>query len=226
MKLKLLLVALLSGLFLPLFGQEDHNRKISWWVEADVNNSLHYSYAPPYLSSTNPNIPNRPVGAHSLSLFGGALSGGCSNKIRENFYFESGFQVLLHRNRTYLDVDSVQMYCDTAGVEIPYNINRMEIAAQLMFAGRFSINRLSFIFGTTIPVFISNQYKDTYFSGTHSFKSNQWIWDFSFPSLWLNLNVAYVFVPGFEIIGSYAWFTSNVFLYKRDFSLGVRYSFK
>ncbi|MGD9493874.1 MAG: hypothetical protein AB7V36_11040 [Bacteroidales bacterium] len=223
--MKWLLFVILSCLFLPLYGQSDTTMRNLWWLETAVNNSFKYSYSPPSWGSTNPNIVNWPVGVHSSSLFGGALSWGFSRQISSNFYVEYGVELLFHRRNSHCDMDSIRDYCDSTGVEVAYNVDANKVTSQVHIALCYSLNRFSFALGTNIPVFLSNSYVDTYISYTKHFTSNQWLWDYPFPSVWLNCSIGYKILPRIDIIGSYNWFTSETFRYRRDFSLGCRYNF-
>ncbi len=223
--MKWLMVVILSCLFLPLYGQSDTTKIVLWWLEAGVNNSFKYSYSPPSWGSTNPNMVNWPVGVHASSLFGGSLSGGFSKQIVSNLYFETGLGVVLHRYNTYSDADSVKDYCDSTGDIMAYNVDANKVTSQVHIALCYSVNRFSFALGANIPVFIIDSYLYTYTSYTKKFTSHQWLWDYPFPSVWLGCSIGYKILPQFEIKGSYNWFTSKTFRYRRDFSLGCRYNF-
>lgn len=162
---------------------------------------------------------------HGELACGGSLSGGFSKQIVSNLYFETGLGVVLHRYNTYSDADSVKDYCDSTGDIMAYNVDANKVTSQVHIALCYSVNRFSFALGANIPVFILDSYLYTHTSYTEKFTSHQWLWDYPFPSVWLGCSIGYKILPQFEIKGSYNWFTSKTFRYRRDFSLGCRYNF-
>ncbi len=139
---------------------------------------------------------------------------------------ECGAGVLSMRKIRTAGKDSIRAYYDTSGLIYPYKSLINESDLFLLFNVRYGLKKFRLTYGFALPVLNIRHIKNENIFSEEKNTSINSDFQMKFPTVLFRGGIGYCVSKRIECKFMYIWCTNDELLYKYNFSIGIRYSFK